>query len=140
MEDSLPEMQDTDGTKDTPKCTSETRSTGVIIASTATTNSSCSSSVSSGSSSSGNSCANGNKNVEKAKKVQLSTTKIFVGSLPYPTRDESLYAYFIKFGAIVEATVKRNPITSISQGYGFVSPHVQVTKLVAWLSCLQNHL
>jgi RNA recognition motif-containing protein len=48
-------------------------------------------------------------------------TKIFVGGLPYHTTDESLAAFFQKFGNIEEAVVINDRQTGKSRGYGFVT-------------------
>ena len=47
-------------------------------------------------------------------------TKIFVGGLPYHTTDESLKAFFQRFGNIEEAVVILDRSTGKSRGYGFV--------------------
>ncbi|CAF0893262.1 unnamed protein product [Rotaria sordida] len=48
-------------------------------------------------------------------------TKIFVGGLPYHTTDETLRAFFSKFGEIEEAVVITDRSTGKSRGYGFVT-------------------
>ncbi|CAF0919330.1 unnamed protein product [Brachionus calyciflorus] len=48
-------------------------------------------------------------------------TKIFVGGLPYHTTDESLKAFFQRFGNIEEAVVILDRSTGKSRGYGFVT-------------------
>ncbi|EFX60016.1 hypothetical protein DAPPUDRAFT_39159, partial [Daphnia pulex] len=48
-------------------------------------------------------------------------TKIFVGGLPYHTTDETLKAFFLKFGNIEEAVVITDRQTGKSRGYGFVT-------------------
>lgn len=48
-------------------------------------------------------------------------TKIFVGGLPYHTTDETLRAFFSKFGEIEEAVVINDRSTGKSRGYGFVT-------------------
>ncbi|CAF2578305.1 unnamed protein product [Rotaria sp. Silwood2] len=48
-------------------------------------------------------------------------TKIFVGGLPYHTTDETLRAFFSKFGDIDEAVVITDRSTGKSRGYGFVT-------------------
>ncbi|CAF2436888.1 unnamed protein product [Rotaria sp. Silwood2] len=48
-------------------------------------------------------------------------TKIFVGGLPYHTTDETLRAFFLKFGEIEEAVVINDRSTGKSRGYGFVT-------------------
>ncbi|CAF1683653.1 unnamed protein product, partial [Adineta ricciae] len=48
-------------------------------------------------------------------------TKIFVGGLPYHTTDETLRAFFSKFGDIEEAVVINDRSTGKSRGYGFVT-------------------
>lgn len=51
-------------------------------------------------------------------------TKIFVGGLPYHTTDETLRAFFLKFGDIEEAVVINDRSTGKSRGYGFVRSFV----------------
>lgn len=48
-------------------------------------------------------------------------TKIFVGGLPYHTTDETLRAFFSKYGDIDEAVVINDRSTGKSRGYGFVT-------------------
>ncbi len=47
--------------------------------------------------------------------------KIFFLGLPYHTTDETLRAFFLKFGDIEEAVVINDRSTGKSRGYGFVS-------------------
>jgi len=55
--------------------------------------------------------------------IQKDTTltKLFVGGLPYHTKDETLKEYFDKFGQIEEAVVITDRATGKSKGYGFVT-------------------
>lgn len=62
-----------------------------------------------------------NSNNNGAVQKDTTFTKIFVGGLPYHTTDESLRAFFLKFGQIDEAVVIIDRQTGKSKGYGFVS-------------------
>ncbi|CAF1135591.1 unnamed protein product [Adineta steineri] len=53
--------------------------------------------------------------------IDTTLTKIFVGGLPYHTTDETLRAFFSKFGDIEEAVVITDRNTKKSRGYGFVT-------------------
>lgn len=46
--------------------------------------------------------------------------KIFLGGLSWDTTDDDLRDYFEKFGSISDATVKTDPATGRSKGFGFV--------------------
>ena len=58
---------------------------------------------------------------QQANQKDTTFTKIFVGGLPYHTTDESLKAFFQKFGNIEEAVVITDRQTGKSRGYGFVN-------------------
>jgi len=47
--------------------------------------------------------------------------KLFVGGLSYDTTDVSLQRYFEEFGEVESAVVLRDPATSRSRGFGFVT-------------------
>ncbi|XP_076032292.1 heterogeneous nuclear ribonucleoprotein at 87F isoform X4 [Oratosquilla oratoria] len=47
--------------------------------------------------------------------------KLFIGGLDYRTTDESLKAYFEKYGEIVDVVVMKDPKTKRSRGFGFVA-------------------
>lgn len=49
-----------------------------------------------------------------------------VSGLPYHTTDESLRAFFSKFGEIDEAVVITDRTTGKSRGYGFVSSTLSI--------------
>ena len=48
-------------------------------------------------------------------------TKLFVGGIPYHTKDETMKEYFMQFDDIVEAVIIREKNSQRSKGYGFVS-------------------
>ncbi|CAL4147112.1 unnamed protein product [Meganyctiphanes norvegica] len=47
--------------------------------------------------------------------------KIFVGGIDYTTSDDSLKTHFSQWGEVVDAVVKKDPSTSRSRGFGFVT-------------------
>lgn len=47
--------------------------------------------------------------------------KLFIGGLDYKTNDETLKAYFEKWGDIVDVVVMKDPKTKRSRGFGFVT-------------------
>ena len=47
--------------------------------------------------------------------------KLFIGGLSYETTEESLKAYFDKWGNIVDSVVMRDANTKRSRGFGFVT-------------------
>ncbi|RIB24204.1 hypothetical protein C2G38_1916500, partial [Gigaspora rosea] len=58
---------------------------------------------------------------------------MFIGGLNWETTDESLKAYFSQFGEVTDCIVMRDPNTSRSRGFGFltfVDPSVVNTVLV----------
>jgi RNA recognition motif-containing protein len=48
------------------------------------------------------------------------TTRIFIGSLPYATRDAKLEELFSRYGTVVSAKVITDKLTGRSKGFGFV--------------------
>ncbi|CAH2070063.1 unnamed protein product [Thlaspi arvense] len=48
-------------------------------------------------------------------------TKIYVGGLPWITREEGLRSFFKQFGEIIHANVVCNRETGRSEGFGFVT-------------------
>lgn len=46
--------------------------------------------------------------------------KLFVGSLPWATRDEDLRDLFSQYGTVVSASVVMDRATGRSRGFGFV--------------------
>lgn len=46
--------------------------------------------------------------------------KLYVGNLPYSTKQEDLEASFREFGEVVSATVIKDKISGRSKGFGFV--------------------
>ena len=49
-----------------------------------------------------------------------SPGKLFVGGLPTGLTKHELQAYFSQFGKILDCTIKYNPKTGASRGFGFV--------------------
>jgi len=47
--------------------------------------------------------------------------KIFIGGLHYETTDESLKAFYEKWGEVVDCIVMRDPYTRKSRGFGFIT-------------------
>ncbi|CRK88478.1 CLUMA_CG002253, isoform A [Clunio marinus] len=47
--------------------------------------------------------------------------KLFIGGLDYRTNDETLKAYFEKYGKIVDVVVMKDPKTKRSRGFGFIT-------------------
>lgn len=48
------------------------------------------------------------------------STKLFVGSLPYSTKDDELSELFAQAGTVVSAQVIMDKFTGRSKGFGFV--------------------
>ncbi|XP_054261155.1 heterogeneous nuclear ribonucleoprotein A1, A2/B1 homolog [Macrosteles quadrilineatus] len=47
--------------------------------------------------------------------------KLFIGGLDYRTSDDSLKAFFEKWGEIVDVVVMKDPMTKRSRGFGFIT-------------------
>ncbi|XP_055604007.1 heterogeneous nuclear ribonucleoprotein 87F-like [Uranotaenia lowii] len=47
--------------------------------------------------------------------------KLFIGGLDYRTTDETLKAYFEKWGKVVDVVVMKDPKTKRSRGFGFIT-------------------
>ena len=61
------------------------------------------------------------KEIEMIEKEHTKYTKLFVGGIPYHTKDETLQEYFLQFDNIKEAVIIREKRSRRSKGYGFVS-------------------
>jgi RNA recognition motif-containing protein len=57
----------------------------------------------------------------RPKRGSIGPTKLFVGGLSWDTTTEGLRTAFVKFGAIIEATVIPDRDTGRSRGFGFVT-------------------
>ncbi|KAI9098582.1 hypothetical protein DFS34DRAFT_579964, partial [Phlyctochytrium arcticum] len=51
----------------------------------------------------------------------FSNRKMFIGGLNWETTDESMRAYFEKFGEVDDCVVMKDPATSRSRGFGFLT-------------------
>ncbi|KAL8597414.1 hypothetical protein ACOMHN_022323 [Nucella lapillus] len=68
-----------------------------------------------------NSNVNNNNNNKSVDDSSFDPGKMFVGGLSWQTSQESLKAYFEKFGEVKEAMVLKDPATRRSRGFGFVT-------------------
>lgn len=55
------------------------------------------------------------------RKVHDIGANIFIGNLDIDVDEKRLYDAFSTFGPIINAKIMRDPVTSVSRGYGFVS-------------------
>ena len=69
---------------------------------------------------------NGNNNSQNSQRNNASMEpeqfrKVFIGGLSYKTDDDTLKAYFEKFGELVDHVVMKDGQTGRSRGFGFVT-------------------
>eukprot|EP00057_Strongylocentrotus_purpuratus_P033001 XP_789716.3 PREDICTED: TAR DNA-binding protein 43 [Strongylocentrotus purpuratus] len=58
--------------------------------------------------------------VGKTRKIEAKTVDLIVLGLDYNTTDEEMKEYFGKYGELLMAHVKRDPVTQKSKGFGFI--------------------
>ena len=74
-----------------------------------------------------NGCDNGNDNSDENGKRNAASMepeqfrKVFIGGLSYKTDDDTLKAYFEKYGDLVDHVVMKDGQTGRSRGFGFVT-------------------
>ncbi|PSN30120.1 Heterogeneous nuclear ribonucleoprotein A1, partial [Blattella germanica] len=62
-----------------------------------------------------------NENTKDDIEEPEHSRKLFIGGLNYITTDETLRNYYERWGEIVEAAVRKDPVNKTSRGFGFVT-------------------
>lgn len=55
-----------------------------------------------------------------ARRTFNDTNKVFIGGISHSTTEETLHAYFSKFGQLIDCVIIKDPKTNNPKGFGFV--------------------